>query len=221
MLAPLLSRGLFPMAPAAGLVLMDSGFDRVPRQSVATDAERAAALATPPQFILMSEEAVGVASSFWRDQILPEIQDQWHSTSAPAGTNLLEQYRKQAERLKLAPQDVAIVEDLWQKWKTEFGAEEEARAEQEKARRTAAACQPLRVEERGYRSMLPRGFATQLVAHFGIPPGQKAADIQRGLCAHIKDGHVSPTATAEELLAYVGTAGMDRLAKEGSVLSNR
>ena len=65
---------------------MDSGFDRVPRQSVATDAERAAALATPPQFILMSEEAVGVASSFWRDQILPEIQDQWHSTSAPAGT---------------------------------------------------------------------------------------------------------------------------------------
>lgn len=35
--APQLARGLFPMAPAEGLVLMDSGFDRFPKMSIATD----------------------------------------------------------------------------------------------------------------------------------------------------------------------------------------
>ena len=36
--------------------------------------------------------------------------------------------------------------------------------------------------KRRYRSMLPKGIATALAAHCGLPPGQKIADVQRALC---------------------------------------
>lgn len=49
--APIRFGRVFPMVPAEGLVLMDAGFDRVPRMSVATDARRAAALSDPPKYV--------------------------------------------------------------------------------------------------------------------------------------------------------------------------
>ena len=71
--APQLARGLFPMAPAEGLVLMDSGFDRFPKMSIATDDKRAAALASPPKFVIMGEDDAAASRAFFEASILDQV----------------------------------------------------------------------------------------------------------------------------------------------------
>jgi tRNA pseudouridine(38-40) synthase len=72
----------FATAPGAGLLLLDAGFDRHPKQSVATDARRAAALAERPQFVLLSA-AQARRNEAWAEDLRARIASAWGEVPAP------------------------------------------------------------------------------------------------------------------------------------------
>ena len=71
----------YAMAPGAGLLLLDAGFDRHPKQSVATDAQRAAALAEPPAFVLLSSAQASLNEA-WAEQLRARVGAVWKEVPA-------------------------------------------------------------------------------------------------------------------------------------------
>ena len=71
----------YAMAPGAGLLLLDAGFDRHPKQSIATDAQRAAALAEPPAFVLLSSDQAS-RNEAWAEQLRARVGAVWKEVPA-------------------------------------------------------------------------------------------------------------------------------------------
>jgi len=216
--APLLSRAVVPLAPGCGLVLVDAGFDRFPDRSVATDAARALALATPPKFVLLNEQAVEESAVFMQGPVLDAAVRGWEKI----GNRVV----AAGKAYHLDTEVVDFINSHWMEWRLRTDELETERTERESQRRastaeTAASGGHGSLGRRFYKEMLPKGFATTLASHFRLPPGQRVADIQRGLCQHISDLRIGVTATTPELLSYVDTVGVQVLAELGASFRER
>ena len=223
-------QALFVTAPAAGLLLVDSGFDRHPAMAVATTAANAQRLADPPKFVLLGAEAEA-ENDQWRAELHRRIVAKWVVNSPTTSTTVAkEEYEEKCEeeegRTCLADRFAAQLSSfsataameadlraLWEDWRDETGAAvaEAERMADESQRRAAVASGGAEdpdgkgfLGRRRYRSMLPKGIATALAAHCRLPPGRMVADVQRGLCETMMATAAMTTAAAE---AAEGVAG--------------
>ena len=246
------SSPLFAMAPAQGLLLVDSGFDRHPKMSIATDAARAAALADPPAFVLL-DDAGTRDNAAWRTRLrdkaacewslLPRIRKEVAALPADSGPvavgvedegvwdSLGEHFLRFARSRSPSPEALGELEAQWTVARGAATEAEAAKATREAARRAAFA-EALDTDlgsfsrgrgegessasSRGYRGVLPKGFATLAASHLGLPPGRVVADVQRGLAVEIRRGRLSQSLDAEELLAQVDAAGWRHFAELGA-----
>ena len=213
-------QALFVTAPAAGLLLVDSGFDRHPKMSIATTGTNAARLADPPKFVLLDENAEA-KSDAWRSELYRRIGTKWMSSSSSSSlspfkqhttsdepsesstTCLADRFTAQLASFSATEEMEADLKSLWRAWQVESNivATEADRVRDEASRRASMARSGAEgsrggdasLGQRRYRSMLPKGFATALATHCRLPPGRLIADVQRGLC--------------ENMIATAATAG--------------
>eukprot|EP00616_Rhizochromulina_sp_CCMP1243_P000727 CAMPEP_0118966588 /NCGR_PEP_ID=MMETSP1173-20130426/4045_1 /TAXON_ID=1034831 /ORGANISM="Rhizochromulina marina cf, Strain CCMP1243" /LENGTH=535 /DNA_ID=CAMNT_0006915393 /DNA_START=59 /DNA_END=1666 /DNA_ORIENTATION=- len=204
-------QALFPLAPACGLLLVDAGFDRFPVNSIATDAQRAQDLATPPKYILLSPEAAE-DNARWRLRLQEHVVDAW---TAPAAAEFSQRF---LPNFKVDPAVPAYVASRWAAFRRDDAHKraDRARREEEIRERHAATQSDGPATARTYRSLLPQGFSTAAVAYFRTVPGQRIADLQRGLSLCIQEGQIPHTATTKELLDFASTYGEGELIRRGS-----
>lgn len=152
------SAPLFAMAPGQGLLLVDSGFDRHPRMAIATDETRAAALAAPPNFVMMSSTQAKECDAF-KQELRARCARAWFRPEpsrkeGTQSTSLLEGFLARCAACTVDEDMVRELEVERAKWAVSKAASEATKAAKEASRRESADLNG----HRAYRNILPSGM---------------------------------------------------------------